>query len=305
MKTRCVLTILSVLTLPVSSAFAATPVPESTSCIEVPGDAYDPGKVMDFGKYKGQCVDTSIKRPANIISQDDDTITFANFLNDGKYWIARVPKHGVARAIFQIEDFPTGVSFVKAAHTQLRIVMQPGSELELTPQTPTPDSSVAPIKVSDFNWSLEYAAPAGVSYDIFHGELDEYALVERIVSTHDRGSEQILVDKNTVRQYQLKIPTQAELDALLVNGISDSDKVRMDEAYLTLGRNCTTELFNLIDQTVKYPFVVAPFATWIINFLDPIAGPSLDSLQERQLIDSTSELPTLNQETNNGANFPQ
>jgi hypothetical protein len=305
MKARRILTTLGVLTLSSSPAFAVTPVPESAACVQVPGDAYDPGKVIEVGKYKGQCVDTSVKRPANIIRQDNDTIVFANFRHDGQYWIARAPREGVAHAIFQIEDFPTGVPFVKAAHTQLRIIMKPGSEFQLFPQTANTDTGSAPIQVSDINWSLEYAAPAGVPYDVVQGEFDEYALVERLVSTHDRAAEQMLIDKNVVRQWELKIPTPDELNALLVNGITASDQVRLDEMYLTLGRNCTTELFNLIDATVKYPFVVAPFATWLVNILDPIAGPSIESLQERQLIDSTSELPTLNQETDNGKNLPQ
>lgn len=274
-------------------------------CISRPYDPFDLGQTMPSGKYKGKCIDTSKKRPAIVLSDNSERTVIANFLHQGKWWIAAIPRVGVERVIFQIEKFPTGVPFIVAAHTQIRFEMKPGAEIELLAQDLN-QSETPRTKVSNLVFSMEYAAPQGVEYDIFHGEFNEYASVERILSEATRGSEQILHDKNPVEQYPLIMST-AEANRILHNAVLRSDQIGLQKMYNTLDFNCTTEAFDIIDAGMDYPesLEVRKFRINILNFLDPVDGPSIAALKERELISELETMPTLNQESLNGRALPR
>ena len=67
------------------------------NCVRSKNDPYDPIKKIPSGKYEDQCIDTSVKRPAIITSEDNTSIT----LRTSGIWISfgsrRFPNPGYSK----------------------------------------------------------------------------------------------------------------------------------------------------------------------------------------------------------------
>ncbi len=225
-------------------------------------------------KYSGQCIDSDRFRNAEVINNNEEEIQFANYQHQNSFWKATINKNSVIKAVyFQIVRFNV-VSGITAAHTQMRFAFEEPEVLKLESQQRTETTFN-----SDLIISFEASRPEGVSYNFAHGAVDNYLSVARVVSGAQRLSEST---ENIIEQYELNI-SQEERMQLLINGIELSDSTKFNRFYNTIKPNCTTDLFDLIDalpsQQLKNP---EPFLTVISN--DPIAGPSIEGLKERNLL---------------------
>jgi hypothetical protein len=271
---------------------AATPY-QSEACVLSKTDPYDLGEVMHAGDYKNQCMNTSIRRPAVIISEDDQKITIGNFYHAGTYWIAEMPKTGIDQVIFQIASFPDSVPLIKFAHTQLRFVMKAGNAIKLTPQDTA--SKLTPTEIDQFNLVDQVSGPKGLDeFEASKGLGPNYGNILRVMGSLDRAKEELGGADDTTRQYLLKM-TDEEKTAAMINGVHLSASLGYDDIYKLFSENCTTTAFDILDRSIDYGHHVRPFKIYIWDIRDPIVGPSVRALKKRKIIDK--EIQTWNEET--------
>lgn len=225
-------------------------------------------------KFSGECIDSKRFRPAVITAETNSTnLVFQNYLHNDKYWKAELPKNAKIEASYvQVVRFSI-VSGVTAAHVQLRAKLAPGSEIKLSLDGET-------TSVDDIVVSYEAARPKDISYNFAMGVVDNYLLVGRVASGEQRLSE--YSTENKTEQYELSISSE-ESRELLLSALNLSASSKFDRFYNTLKPNCTTEIFDLIDELPSQKLKgTEPFLTMISN--DPVAGPTIDGLKERGIL---------------------
>lgn len=256
-----------------TSALAAFPL----TTLEHPDDPYSIQYQFTEGskKFAGQIIETDRFRHPVVIKETKEHIEFANYLHDGKYWIARLNKSAqVDRTYFHVVRF-AAVPGVTAAHTQYRVIFKPGSEVELRSQTGGSEVE----KVNDVVISYEASRPAGIPYSFVEGIRDNYAIVARALSGQQRVSESL---ENSTEQYELNLQSHESME-LLLSSIIKGDQDRFSRFYNTLLPNCTTEVFTRLDElSTRKHLKFEKFLTVLSN--DPIAGPSLRDLKVRGLL---------------------
>lgn len=256
-------------------SFAAPATSPSPNC-KTSNDQFEIGVKMNSTQeaLNGKCMDSKTFRAAQVISETDQYLEFANFLHQNQYWIARFPKDSQVydAAFFQIQRFPI-VKGVEAAHVQMRIRLKQGQFIELINQTTQQAEKVSSVIIS-----FEAGRPVQVPYNFALGAFDHYTLIGRITSSEQRYEER----KTTgTEQYKLKL-NQDQIKELALRGVKRSAQVGVETFYNTLKPNCTTEAFDLIDQLPGHEGKFQPFLTLISA--DPIAQPSLDALKSRGLL---------------------
>ena len=255
------------------------PLPESHPV--KPGDPYDPVGLMTVGEYKGQAMDTHIKRPAKVVYEDNKKILFANFRDGREFHQAHLDKDGIEDVYFRINRFPSGVKGITPAHTLLYFKMKPGAELVLEGARNSPDLS-NPNRVSEFVLSVDFAAPHDVKYEMGKSAKPNYMTVMNFSSAADyslRGA-----DPNFAVEYlKLNLSAKEKRD-LIEEAVHRSQERGYNYAYDLLTYNCTTEIFNLLDSTVKYATPVKRYLPSIFKIKDAVAGPSEEGLVQRGLV---------------------
>jgi hypothetical protein len=255
-----------------------------------PSDPYDPVGLIPIGQWKGEPVDTSIKRPAQIIYEDTSKILFANFRDGHQFHLAHFPKDGVDSVYFRINRFPGPMRNVTPAHTLFYVVMKPGHEVILEAGGNAQDLS-HPHPVREFVVSVDYAAPPGIGYQTFGGLTPNYLSVMDFSSAHDyalRGS-----DPNFGVEYLKLDLTDAQKSALVQKAIHRSQERGYRYVYDVFHYNCTTAVFELLDDVLEYPSSVKPFQIKLRKMKDAVAGPSEDALIDRGLVkkNESGQLP--------------
>jgi hypothetical protein len=274
-------------------------------------DPYYPAAVMKHGKYKGQCIDTSWQRPVVPISQaaaeaaevPPGYFAIANFTHQGRYWIAMIPMGGVEEVIFQMEHFKFFTQDkhpgfgVPSAHTELRFKFKPGMDVILVPQSQLAraEGQKSEVRLSDIIYSVELVGPKNVNdFNFVSGMLGDFAIVYRFCSLHDKFNYMITQQHHKVEQWALNV-TDEQKQKLLLNAIATSYQEGLGSIYNTASKNCTSEAFRLLDETLSSHSSYGkpnPFTALIAN----IPSRSKFSLKARGLIDDRSRRPDLDQE---------
>ena len=274
----------------------------SASCLLDPSDRYDPRAEIPSGPFKGRCLDTRELRSLRVVSRGEaearglaarpGLLYLANVRHADRFWLAAVDPGAVEAAIVQIEFFP---AIVPAAHTQLRFRFAPGRQPVLVPQR-----GGAPkdrVRLRDLVYSVE-AVPVmgGDPYDLVKGMEDHFGTAYRMVSLSDRYRRMVVTDHHRVIQLRLKL-TPRERRELFVHAVRLGDRSGMKLMYHTLGRNCTTELVRVIDQTVAY----SPWRSAVKNatfFMCSIPTELPHTLRIRGLLEdgAGSRMPDLDRE---------
>ncbi|MGZ3723416.1 MAG: lipoprotein N-acyltransferase Lnb domain-containing protein [Bdellovibrionales bacterium] len=278
------------LLLPPAFGVEATPPEISKACVRDAGDLFEPAMRITSGSFKGECLDVSSVRPVKILFENRENITVSGFYDQGKFWKAEIPLNAVAKVLFQIVPFESGVPLIQAAHTQLRFLLKPGREAALHCQS-CPENS----RSGDFIISSTFTAPAGKEYSAVKSLGGSYGIVTRILSSYARGKEEIQKDKSIVRQFKLKI-SEKEMNDLLLLGIRRSSLDAYSQIYDLRLNNCTTIAFGLLDSMRPRTDGVAPVVGSWWNIRDEFIEPSLKALRERGLIDDKSEVAPMNDE---------
>lgn len=258
---------------------------------QVINDPYDPDKVIRVGKYKGQMIDSSEKRPAEIIEEEPDFIIMANFRHKHQFWIAKVPKAAVEEVVVRIDRFPTSVPFVKPAHTLLAFKLKDGHSVQLNPQPSNGGAVQEPTTVEAFYFSVDYMAPKGVEYGLVEGLGKNFLATERFLSVWERGATEAYNPKYPSDNLPLALDEDTK-NELLEKAIRRSNARRDDDFYNTWEINCTTELFSLLDSVIDYGSrKVEPFKESFWHITDPVAGPTHEALKERGIVDTNAPNP--------------
>ncbi|NCN41761.1 hypothetical protein GW916_11000 [bacterium] len=233
-------------------------------------------KISEPSKFAGQIIEVDRFRHPIIVQETDDFIEFANYLHEGKYYIARIFKVSQVEAAYaHIVKF-AAVPGVTAAHTQYRVVFAPGSEIELRSQR-TGESEE--LKVNDIVISSEAARPEGFPYEFNTGLFPNYAVIKRALSGVQRAKESI---ENKTEQYKILLPSEGLLQMVL-NSIHEGHKERASRFYGTIARNCTTDLFVSIDKILTAMGRIFKTFKTVLS-LDPIATPTREALRERGVL---------------------
>lgn len=275
-----------------SSGLAKAYSPEfRAECVQNRGDAYDWGWIVPVesrSPYRGQCIDTSVKRPAILISATRSGIRFANFQYRGRFYIAEIPPHAVQSIRFLIENFKKVLGVIQPAHTELRFILKKGQDAILTPQY----GSGRRVRLRDIVLSVDYMAPSGVAYSVLRGMGEVYMNAYRFIDTRERALE-AAGKKHVVRQYLLKVP-ERHLDETLWAGISLSNDRGLGDVYNTLSLNCTTEAFRILYYGMGLPVPRHPWRPG--NLLNPVSSGAIKELRRMGLIDNHSEIESLNED---------
>lgn len=261
------------------------------SSTQATSDPYDPDKKIRVGKYKRQIVDSSEKRPAEIIEEEADFFIMANFRHKHQFWIAKVPKTAVEEVVVRIDRFPTSVPLVKPAHTLLAFKLKDGSPVQLSPQPSNGGAVQEPTTVDAFYFSVDYMAPKGIEYGLVEGLGKNFLATERFLSVWERGATETYNPDYPSDNLPLALDEETK-NQLLEKAIRRSNARRDDDFYNTWEINCTTELFSLLDSEIDYGSrKVKPFKESILHITDPVAGPTHEALKERGIVDQDAPQP--------------
>lgn len=212
------------------------------------GDAYESKVVLPKGSHKGECADTTTARSVIRILDDfpknSDRLLVANVSHAGSFWIADFPRDGVEEVLFQMERFP---AIVPAAHTQIRLRFKENSQVILKNQL-NPEKQVT---LRDFVLSAEALGQKGWSFDLMKGMKGEYLINYRITSLSDKFDWMIVKQKHQVIQWPLKLSAE-DKQKILPAYLALANKEGMNKLYHTLSKNCTNELFRVMDSTLRY-----------------------------------------------------
>lgn len=295
------------LSFTISPSFAGTAatVQDLNECpVKNSADQYErPVKIASGSMfYADQCLDTDRFRHP-IILPSTDSIKFANYHHSlqpqqdpttARYYIAEIKnseKTQIENTFFHVVRFSTGVAGVTAAHTQFRVKFKNAKAVKLTDQL-TGDV----VYTDDIVISYEAARPKDVPYNFAFGSWDNFVLVTRALSGRQRQNESYA---NETEQYPLKFQNKSEGWDLLVSSIQEGNDIKYNEYYNTVKPNCTTKVFDQIDQvpSVKNKGVEA-FLTELSP--NPIAGPSIQGLIDRGVLKAGDRYANLRAELDEG-----
>lgn len=225
----------------------STPLQTSEKC-KFLGDDYEAKVLLPSGQHRGECADTTSARSVVWKNEADrlgsDTFSVANVGHEQSFWIAEIPRNGVEDVIFHMEKFPAAVP---AAHTQIRLRYKEGSPVRLRHQF---DSSRT-AQVRDIVLSVEAIGQKGWTYDLIRGMKNEYLTAYRIVSLTDKFNWMVVTQKHDVIQWPLNL-TEEQKQSILPAYLARAHREKMNASYHTINRNCTNELFRVMDSTLRY-----------------------------------------------------
>jgi hypothetical protein len=241
----------------------------------------------DSVQLNGLCVHTARFRPVVDLKIDEfaKQIQFKNYSYQGQFWTAVVPMSADAidEVIFGIKHFTLGgvggaslvgnaLQSLKPAHTQLRFKMSLGHEIKLVNQVTGEKATT-----NDLALSFEASLVEGLKFNVALATLPMNPLVGRVGETASILKEA----PNPLEQYVLNLTAEEKL-MVLKAGLRRSNEAGLKIFYNTLSPNCTTEIFDLLDILPRLNGKLERFVVSVS--LDPVAGPSIQALQARQLI---------------------
>jgi hypothetical protein len=289
-------------------------VPESVDPYK-PQDRMPPG-LWITGRHVGQRIDVSERRPLRLLSSADAApyapaegeIVAANFIHEGKFFIAKFPAAGVDKVIFQKWDFGEmrvrlrglgrlwlNFDIFHVAHTELRFKMLPGCQVHLYPQCRPqgvePDV-VAAFKIDDVVSSVEAVGPAGSAFGIWGGLLNHMVAVRRFKSLEESYFERIIRERRQIQQWEVAA-TPKQRQEIFSATIHDSHDKGLGALYHLFLNSCTSEAFRVIDDAMDYGI-----RTWRAHVFRHIPHFPEAYLWARRLLlpNGGSRLPLLNKE---------
>ena len=270
------------------------------------GDKGPATRVLEDGRHEinprapifgGQIVDATKFVPIRILEaqgypgDQGSTITIKNYHHAGKLYTAVVPvgAESIEQTLVQLMPLPI-VQGILAGHVQIRFKMAPQVVVKLIDPVSGEETSTKDVVIS-----YEAAYPPGASYNFALGAIDANPLIASIGS----GERSVAVSSGrSIRQF--KVPIEGQWAAKLLDYfLRDADRIQMFEFYNTISPNCTTTVFDGIDQilALKGQQVSQPFKTVIGG--DPVIGPSINALLDR-FQDQVIEVQRMDEEIQKG-----
>lgn len=208
---------------------------------------------MPGGMHKGKCMNSCEQRSVKILRQDANTITIANFRHLKQFWLATIPLNGLESAIYQTQEILP--ESCPACHSQLRFRFRADNPVVLTSQ-----NVLAPkreVTLTDIVYSIEGTGLPAMQFDVISALLDSLGLSYSFVSLQDRARQMIYIELSTVNQLRLNLSPRDRIK-LLQAALRQSDRMGMTQMYNLFERNCTSELFRIIDASVAKRIPATP-----------------------------------------------
>ncbi len=244
---------------------------------------------------------------------DRSAVYVANFKHQGKYWIAKIPKHGVQRSIFQFQNLSSlakkGIpkpvlTWMRVGHVQMRFQMKHGSEIEL--RTQNIGATREKVFVNDFSYALLATRAISKRGQGFHPLTDGlergYGTSHNFLSTEESALRFKEAGLN-VEQFPMQI-TEEQSNKILAFYIQTSVSTFENEIYHTLEHSCVTVTMNGIYESVPNTHVL-----WIGRFwrnwrwLRPVSATFESNpravvalLEKQDYIDASKQIPNLEAE---------
>lgn len=240
----------------------------------------NPLKVLAENHY-GEELELGEKRPAFNLQGTvferkygrEGTQLYANFYHRGGFYIVRVPDRGVSNVYFQLSYFPPKVlGRYIAAHSLLRLEMDPQAPVELVTPMPTveqldalrqaapearpsllpaplpadaPENRVRNVAISaEAQWTK---ADPFKKYDLKRGTLGAYVQIVRFLSMQTR-LEGFFDSGNPATQIRFDLDDPREGDAILREALRTSQSDGLGKLYDTFWYNCTTLAFDIVER---------------------------------------------------------
>lgn len=257
---------------PVPKAPLRSAAPE---CACDPGnpDPYEQPERMEFGVYKGECVETCRFRKSQIRGESDGRLVVTNILHEQRYWTGAIAMNMVEAVDMGFEAFRPGIN-----HTFLRFRFQKDYPVLLSEQG---EKREARAVISDLVMSPEAVLPRGREYDFLYSAYNNYLLSFRLLSVREFHDWGILKYGHAVRQYRLKLTPEQRVK-VLKTAIDASERDSLGSVYSLLRNNCATSVCRVVDphaavniaQTLPIDFFFSTYSDLDKRgLIDHSAGP--------------------------------
>jgi hypothetical protein len=239
---------------------------------------------FNFGKFKGQCVDSCRFRSARILYNQTDTqqpspneIRIGNILHIGIFREALIPFNNLQYVEAGFEEFMPSIY-----HVFLKFQFDEKTEpIKLINQV-NPKAPV--IETHSLVISPEAVPAVGHKFSLFGGYMGDFLLAIRVISWDEMQS-RILKTNRTIKLFKLNL-SKAQALQLFIHGIDESNKLRLENNYFLFSNNCSTTSLNLLDFILNNGKKTS-LSDWT-RFEEalPISGPfgTLHALKKRKLV---------------------
>ncbi len=268
------------------------------TCIVDAADPYAPDVRMNTGPLRDLCVNPTTRRSAYILSplefqnyfnETPGTVVIANFSHENKFWFAQIPLARVKTVTLQMQYFPVAklpvVGEIDVTHTQMRFQFEEGTQILLKPQLRSTTLETPAVVLNEMVFSVENIGPYGEKFDAIKGMQQNYHIAYRAVSMQDKYNWMVVQQHHTVTQTRIKLDPE-QVQNLLKLSLMRAHKYSTFRNYGTLGPNCSSELFNLLDTLLDIHGLNEPF----------YPNSAIHALEQRGLVDHSVSLPLLNEE---------
>ena len=262
-------------------------------------DPYDLGwRITDASRAARQvCVDGTRMRTGIVVSTtgpaEAQEIEVANFLYQGKFWVARVNLDDVRELGFVMVHFRKGIPKVDLAHTQLRVHMNRGVDLrdQITGELAGP--------VNDFIISWETVFPKGLNFNLLTTIAPNYPIAGRVLATETTLRENFRVGYlRRMDEYSLNL-SKDEMKSIIAKNFELMNERGLSRFYRLLSNNCVTTMFEIMDtvfQTTR-PEMMKTAKPYHVKWnFDPVVGPAAVSMEARGLHSKQDPITSINAE---------
>lgn len=274
------------------------------SCIVDPQDPFEPNQRMEKGPLGPLCINPVLRRSVKLLPPETAAkyfdvirpgdVVLANFSHQGRFWVARIPVAAAARVMLQVQYFPVAKlpvwGDVLVAHTQFRFGFAEGEKILLKEQSLATTVASPAVELDGMIFSVENTGPFGEKFDAWKGVRGNYHIAYRAVSVADKFKWMVTDQGHLVTQHGLRFsPVQTR--RLLADALAEGHRYGLGREYNTIGPNCSTELFVLLDRVT---------GEW--RWSRPaIPNAAVNALRTRGLLDEKNPLPSFNEEFAGGA----
>jgi len=221
-----------------------------------------------------ESLDLSSRRSVDVVSLDENRAVVRYFYHAGKFWNAVIPLDGVQAILGQAFNFSTtkkrktkdGYEVIRNErglpkprfgfinHVQSRFQLKDGFKVQLFE---TEDVSKTPdAEIDDFVYSIEAVGRPGDLFDFRNGMLGKLMCAHRFLSTEEMVFERVVILGYYVRESPRLPLSDDEMRNILIRSLQRSDRAGLTETYYLYRccatNNCTSNPFQIIDQSVNY-----------------------------------------------------
>ncbi len=225
-----------------SLCFAETPktyLNQKCRCSENINDPLEEPSAFNFGKFKGQCIDSCRFRPVKWLEPKNSKFwEIGNVLHLGQYYKTTISPESIESLSVGFEQFAPGVS-----HTTLRFKFRKNFEARLTPQNQSEKS--IPNKVTEsLIFSFEGVPAKDVDYSLMESFLGNYLIVSRMLTEVEYQAWTAKL-KNPLHYFSVPA-TQEQAQLAFKQALERSEKIGKNEVYQLFTNNCATKTISIL-----------------------------------------------------------